>query len=116
MVFQAKEKIYLFSSRGVTLIRRRGKRCRMLDGERTRALAREGRDLAPTVQVGKNGVTPQVVRELSEQLKKRKLVKVKLLSGVLRGAERSAVLDGLALGCNAYLVETRGNTALYFKP
>jgi len=88
----------------------------MLDRERARALAREGREMEPTVQVGKRGVTPQVMLELLEQLRRHKLVKVKLLSGALRDSEREKVLAELALGCKAYLVEARGNTALYFRP
>ena len=88
----------------------------MLDIERNRALAREGRELVPTLQVGKRGVTPHVLGELSDQLKRQKLVKVKLLSAALRGEERERVVEELAEGCRAYLVELRGNTALFFKP
>jgi len=87
----------------------------MLDGERKRALAREGRGLQHTLQVGKMGVTPQVIGELTEQLKRSKLIKVKLLSGALRDSERERILGELSSGCRAYLVEVRGNTALFFK-
>jgi len=88
----------------------------MLDVKRTRALIVEGHGLEPTLQVGKQGVTPHVIGELSDQLKRRKLVKVKLLSAALRGEERERVAEELAEGCRAYLVELRGNTALFFKP
>jgi RNA-binding protein len=87
----------------------------MLDTERARSLAREGRGLSPTLQVGKNGVTPQLIAELTEQLRQHKLVKVKILTSAIRGSARDEILKGLAHGSRAYLVEARGNTALFFK-
>jgi len=87
----------------------------MLDRERARSLVREGRGLEVTLQVGKHGVTPNLLAELSEKLRQRKLVKVKILPSAFSGSGRDNVLEELASGCRAYLVEVRGNTALFFK-
>ncbi len=87
----------------------------MLDRERARLLAREGRGLEVTLQVGKHGVTPNLLAELSEQLRQHKLVKVKILSSAFRGSGRDEILEELAGGSRAYIVEVRGNTALFFK-
>ena len=87
----------------------------MLDKERARSLSNEGRGLTPTIQIGKNGVTPHLIAELTEQLRQRKLVKVKILSSAFRGSGRDEILKELAGGSRAYLVEVRGNTALFFK-
>lgn len=68
-----------------------------------------------SLQVGKNGVTPATVEELSAQLKKRKLVKVRLLPASKETASPEDQVKALAEGTNSVLVETRGHTAVFFR-
>ena len=70
-----------------------------------------------SLQVGKNGVTPATVEELSAQLKKRKLVKVRLLKTATGGgAEDEGQAKALAEATHSILIEVRGHTAVYFRP
>jgi RNA-binding protein len=77
----------------------------------------EAQQLEVSLQVGKNGVTPATVEELSAQLKKRKLVKVRLLKTATEGGSQDQdQAKALAEGTNSTLIETRGHTAVFFRP
>ena len=77
----------------------------------------EAQQIDVSLHVGKNGVTPATIEELSAQLKKRKLVKVRLLPAATEGgASDSDQAQVLAEGTNSLLVETRGHTAVFFRP
>ncbi len=73
--------------------------------------------LDATLQVGKNGVNDATLAELEAQLKKKKLVKVRLLkTATAGGAEDDGQAQRLAQGTNSTLIEVRGHTAVYFRP
>lgn len=77
----------------------------------------EAQQIDVSLQVGKNGVTPATVEELSAQLKKRKLVKVRLLKTATEGgAQDKDQATGLAEATNSILIEVRGHTAVFFRP
>lgn len=77
----------------------------------------EAQQIDVSLQVGKNGVTPATVEELSAQLKKRKLVKVRLLKTATEGgAQDNDQAKVLAEGTNSTLIEVRGHTAVFFRP
>ena len=60
---------------------------------------------------------PATVEELSAQLKKRKLVKVRLLKTATEGgAQDDAQAQQLAEATHATLIEVRGHTAVFFRP
>ena len=68
-----------------------------------------------SVRIGRSGITEAVLGELSEQLDKRRLVKVKANSGAVRGAgERAELFEGLAAATNSRLVFQRGNVAVFW--
>ncbi len=61
-------------------------------------------ELRPTVWIGKQGCTGTVVEEIIQQLEKRKIVKVKVLSNTEIDFEDVAARSG------SDLVEVRGKT------
>jgi RNA-binding protein len=61
-------------------------------------------DLKPTVWIGKQGCTETMIDEIVEQLKKRKLIKVKWLQNTKIDPE------AVATQARATLVEVRGRT------
>ena len=68
-----------------------------------------------TIRIGKEGITDSVVSELSDQLSKRGLVKVKANRGLLSGSsERTQAFEGLADASGSRLVLSRGNTAVFW--
>ncbi len=73
--------------------------------------------LAPSIWVGKNGVNDSVVRELQQQLRTNKLVKVRILrSAVAESISRQDIADQLERLSGAPLIELKGYTAVYQSP
>jgi RNA-binding protein len=81
-----------------------------MEKKRIIELRGKAQQLRPTVQVGKEGMTPAIIDELSQQLKKNKLVKVKLLSSF--EADRHESAERLAIVSSSVLVEVRGKTVV----
>lgn len=78
------------------------------------ALRKEAHDLDVTVWVGKGGIE-SVVDELADQLAERNLVKTKFLRSARAGDTTENVATDLARAVGADLIETRGNTAVYYR-
>ncbi len=73
--------------------------------------------LAPSIWIGKNGVNESVVRELQQQLKNNKFVKVKMLRSALEyQMSRRDIAEQLERLSGAPLIELRGYTAVYRSP
>ncbi len=64
--------------------------------------------LKPSVHVGKDGVTSKVLEELRRQLKKNKIVKVRVLQSF--DEDRKTVADRIASETHSALVDVRGST------
>ena len=84
-----------------------------LTGKQKSFLRSEGMKLEPVVMVGKDAVTPAVVQSARDVIRKRELIKVRVLNNCLEDA--SDVMELLAEGCDANLVQIKGNTGLLFK-
>ena len=67
--------------------------------------------LEPTLQIGKSGIE-SVVEELKNQLKSKRLVKIKFLRSALIEGDRQELAEKLANLTGSELVEVRGNTAV----
>jgi RNA-binding protein len=77
----------------------------------------EAQQIDVTCHVGKNGVNEATIEELRGQLKKRKLVKVRLLKTATEGgAEDKSQAERLAEATKSLLIEVRGHTAVFFRP
>lgn len=81
-----------------------------MDKKRIIELRGKAQALKPTVHMGKEGATEEVVAEIVNQLKKSKLVKAKLLQSV--EGDRKAVGQDLASKTDSVLVEVRGRTVV----
>lgn len=71
-------------------------------------------ELKATVQIGKEGITEGVIKEIKAQLKKRKIIKIKFLQNADRENFKEKIKD-LAERCNADILEIRGFTAILKK-
>lgn len=74
---------------------------------------KKAHDLDVTLWVGKSGVGA-VVDELRDQLDDRELVKAKFLRAARGGTSVEALAADLAERADAEVVETRGNTAVFY--
>jgi RNA-binding protein len=80
----------------------------------TQALRERAHDLDVTVWVGKSG-PEAVVDELDGQLGDRELVKAKFLRAARGGTDVETLATDLAERVDATVVETRGNTAVFYR-
>ncbi|MBT3657010.1 MAG: RNA-binding protein [Euryarchaeota archaeon] len=70
------------------------------------------RDFQPSVRIGKTGVTENIIDEIIGQLKKRKLVKIKINKGIYEREDRALVWQHLAESTSSVLVLARGNVGV----
>ena len=74
------------------------------------------RELVVSVRIGRNGLTDAIFNELTDQLNKRKLVKIKANKGILEGSsDRTSLSSEIAEKTESILVFQRGNVAVFWK-
>ena len=82
-------------------------------------LKQQAHTLPAAMQIGKSGVTPALVEELTRQLKNKKLVKIKFLAGAFdehpSKKDRHALAATLAEQCGAAIVHQIGFVAVLYK-
>ena len=69
----------------------------------------------PTIAVGKNGVTSNLIREASKQLKVREIIKIRVLKSALQQNSFDDIKNTLVQGIDIDLVEARGHNILLYK-
>jgi RNA-binding protein len=80
-----------------------------------RRIKRELSAEKPTIWVGKGGATQQILNEISRQLEKREIVKVRILKSALKDEEAKNVASKIAQQTASTLIEVRGHTFLLYK-
>lgn len=74
------------------------------------------KDENPTIWVGKDGLTPQLIGEIEKQLQRNKMVKVRILPAALQGDNTAqAIAAKAAEQTGAALVEVRGHVFILFR-
>ena len=76
-----------------------------------RELKSKARVLKATVQIGKSGITETLIKEIKEQLRKKKLVKIK---HALKG-DNKTIANQLAEKTNSNMVLQIGKTVVLYK-
>lgn len=85
----------------------------MLTGKQKRFLRSEAHHIKPIFQVGKEGVGENMVKQISDALEKRELIKVSVLQNCME--DKDVVADQLSKGANAELVQVIGNNIVLYK-
>jgi RNA-binding protein len=74
------------------------------------------KDEHPTIWVGKDGLTPQLVAEIEKQLQTNKMVKVRILPAALDELNTAeSIAAKAAKETDAALVEVRGHVFILFR-
>jgi len=84
-----------------------------LTGKQKSFLRSMGQKLEPVVMMGKEGVTPTVVKAAQEAIKKRELIKVRVLQNCMEEPEDAITM--LAERADVNLVQIIGRNGLLFK-
>jgi RNA-binding protein len=69
----------------------------------------------PTVHIGKDGVTVQIIKEVAKQLDTREKIKAKILKSALKEEEAGSIAAKIAEQTESQLIEVRGHTFLLYK-
>jgi RNA-binding protein len=85
----------------------------MLTGKQKRFLRSKAHHLNPIFQVGKGGVNDNMVKQITEALEVRELIKVNILQNC--DEDRDTVAQELSEGTGAELVQVIGNTIVLYK-
>lgn len=85
----------------------------MLTGKQKRFLRASAHHLDPIFQVGKAGVNDNMIKQISEALEARELLKVSVLQNC--DEDKHTVSEALAAGTNADIVQIIGNIIILYK-
>lgn len=69
----------------------------------------------PTVWIGKNGISQEVLAEIDSQLERMEMMKVKILKTALEGNNAKTIATKIAMQTESVLVEVRGHTFMLFR-
>lgn len=70
----------------------------------------------PTVWVGKDGSTEQIVTEIKRQLDQREIIKAKVQQMALKDVETKEIATTIAEQTDSNLIDVRGHTFVLYKP
>lgn len=85
----------------------------MLTGKQKRFLRKEAHHIKPLFQVGKSGVTENLIIQLDDLLEKRELIKVSILQNCLE--DKNVVAETISDQTNAEIVQIIGNNIVLYK-
>lgn len=85
----------------------------MLTGKQKRFLRSKAHHLDPIFQVGKGGVSDNMIKQIKEALEARELLKVSILQNCEE--DRGTVADQLSAGTGAELVQVIGKIVVLYK-
>jgi RNA-binding protein len=71
-------------------------------------LRSKAKTLEPIVRIGKNGLTEGTVNEIKLQLKKKKLIKIKLLRSFVQDKNKKELIKKIASVTNSEIIESVG--------
>ena len=87
----------------------------MITPKMKRRIKRELNVEKPTVWIGKEGATSHILNEISRQLEKKKMVKVKMLKTALKDEDAKNVASKIAQQTESTLIDVRGHTFILYK-
>ncbi|MBU5213491.1 MULTISPECIES: ribosome assembly RNA-binding protein YhbY [Heyndrickxia] len=85
----------------------------MLTGKQKRFLRSKAHHLNPIFQVGKGGVNDNMIKQISEALEARELIKISILQNCEE--DKDSVANLLVNGTKAELVQIIGNIIVLYK-
>lgn len=85
----------------------------MLRGKQKRFLRAKAHHLSPIFQVGKGGVNGNMIKQISEALEVRELLKISILQNC--DEDKDTVASELVNGTKSELVQIIGNTIVLYK-
>lgn len=85
----------------------------MLTGKQKRYLRAEAHHVKPLFQIGKQGVTTNLLKQLEDLLEKRELIKISILQNCLE--DKDDVAAEISNAIDAHIVQIIGNNIILYK-
>ncbi len=85
----------------------------MLTGKQRAALRKQANSIPALYQIGKEGITENIIKQLDDALEARELIKIHILESALLDTREAA--DKLAEMLNAEPVQAIGSKAVLFR-
>lgn len=82
----------------------------MTEREAKKELMRRALEINPTVHVGKDGLKDGLYDEIKSQIKKNRLIKIKVLSNA--DSETQGIAEDIATNTDAVVVDVRGSVVI----
>lgn len=70
---------------------------------------KKAKKIEPTLWIGKNGLSGSAIEEIEKQLKKKRLIKVKILKSALENVTRKGLASEIKERTKADIIELVGN-------
>jgi len=86
---------------------------KLLTGKQRSFLKGKAHNMDPIVQIGKDGITENVIAQVDETLEARELIKLRVLNNSLYGAKEAA--HELAEACKAEFIQAIGNVFVLYR-
>jgi RNA-binding protein len=96
-------------------LERIGKKNNMNISKTKRFVKHKLKDEGPTVWIGKEGLTPKSLNEIEKQLKKNKMLKIKILKSALNQETKKTIAEKAAEQTGALLVDLRGHIFILYR-
>ena len=78
-------------------------------------LKEKGKYLEPILRIGKKGINDEVINEISRQLKKKKLIKIKFLRSFLEKSDRKEAAKTIAEKTDSKIIDQVGFVVVFWK-
>ncbi|MFZ4451953.1 ribosome assembly RNA-binding protein YhbY [Salibacterium aidingense] len=85
----------------------------MLTGKQKRFLRKKAHSLKPVFQIGKAGVTDNLIKQTADALEARELIKINILQNSME--DKHSAAETLAAEADASVVQIIGNTIILYK-
>lgn len=82
----------------------------MTEREAKKELMRRALEISPTVHVGKDGLKESLYEEIKAQIKKNRLIKIKVLSNA--DSETEEIANAIAENTGSVVVDVRGSVVI----
>jgi RNA-binding protein len=75
----------------------------------------EGKQLDPTIRIGKSGLSEGTLSEISKQLNSKKIIKIKFLNNYIYGKDKKEEIQKITDATNSELIEVKGSVFLIYR-
>ena len=86
-----------------------------MGAKQLKELRNKAKILEPVLRIGKNGATDSLILEINKQLKKKKLIKIKILKSARENTDKNELINKILERTDSELVELVGYIFVLYK-